>query len=276
MIAMLRRLMLMLLLLLLGCSNAPCASAAAEIPVVVFGVGAPKASIGWVHVRQLLDGDAGPHGRLTAVVSRSLYLTYTSQSATPDKSDEELEVVRAQARLLQELVAHRVQIFETGARARAAGALRPPQQRGGEGPAPLMAILAGRTGDREMSALEAMEGGATHLLLEAPGAADERTLRRLRGEATRRGVKLVVGYHQHVAPHVTDALVAINKLWAHDAVSGTASLLLEHNDNVGEGSRALERAFRADSEGLVRSIAAGSMHVWLRAGWAVATPSLAE
>lgn len=234
------------LLCQLGCAihiSSVGSAATKEVPVVVFGVGTPKASMGWLHVRQLLDGDAGHRGRLAAVVSHSLYLTYTSQSVTPHMTDRELGVVRAQARLLQELVAHRVQIFATGARAAAAGVLRPSQH----GASSLLAIMAGRMADREATALQAMDGGATHLLLEAPGAADAAGLRRLRDAASHRGAKVIVNFHLHVAPHITEAMAK----WKLYGATGAASLFLEHHDNTPSGSRALETAFRASPAGLV-------------------------
>ena len=138
------------------------------LDVVVFGAGVPTASTGLLHIQQLLEAedrltDGAATGRLRAVVSPRLFLTFTSRSATPDLNDEQLQVVIADARLVQRLYKKRIRIHEGAASLGAQAGLSTLGS-------PSLAIIADDDGIRspteDEAAIEAaLAAGATHIYL---------------------------------------------------------------------------------------------------------------
>jgi predicted dehydrogenase len=156
----------------------------AKTDVVVVCCGAPKVSMGWFHLTQLLEHEAVT---VSAVVEP--YFMGPGHGKSGSESFDEL--VKANPE-----VVFCASIGEVPAATGDAGA-------------PRLFLIAGRTCDAKRLFMEALEAGATHIYIEKPAGESAAQLREMKAAADARNVSVVVGYNKNVAAYTRDALAAL-------------------------------------------------------------------
>lgn len=109
-----------------------------------------------------------------------------------------------------------------------------------------IALVAGRTVDNPGLFRKAVAAGATHVLLEKPGAPNVAELEKMAGEAKEAGVPIYMGFIKNIATYVTDALDVLK------ANPGATVMLESRNDYTKEN---LAECFARNSEGMLKNMA---------------------
>lgn len=109
-----------------------------------------------------------------------------------------------------------------------------------------IALVAGRTLDNPKLFRAAMEAGATHILLEKPGAPTVAELEAMAAEAKAKGVSVYMGFIKNVSAYLTNALEVQAK---HQG----SSVVLESRNDYNRDN--LAECFARNSEGLLKNMA---------------------
>jgi len=113
-------------------------------------------------------------------------------------------------------------------------------------PGPRLALIAGRTVDNPGFFRQALASGATHILLEKPGAPTVAELEAMAAEAKAAGVPVFMGFIKNIASYFTEALACAN------ANPGSVVTLTSLNDYTAE---TLPECFERNAEGLLKNMA---------------------
>jgi len=108
---------------------------------------------------------------------------------------------------------------------------------------PKIALIAGRTVDNPSLFRAALKAGATHILLEKPGAPTVAELEAMATEAKAKGVPVFMGFIKNIAAYFEDAL---------EVAEGNKCTLISRNDYTKEN---LAECFARNSEGLLKNMA---------------------
>lgn len=109
-----------------------------------------------------------------------------------------------------------------------------------------IALIAGRTNDNPKLFREAIEAGATHILLEKPGAPSVAELESMAAFASDRGVPVFMGFIKNIAQYVSSALEVASA--NDDSLVTFESLNAYSEDELGE-------CFARNSEGMLKNMA---------------------
>mmetsp|Transcript_26217 Transcript_26217/g.104908 ORF Transcript_26217/g.104908 Transcript_26217/m.104908 type:complete len:371 (-) Transcript_26217:587-1699(-) len=193
----------------------------------VIGCGLPGRGMGWFHALQLMEG-ACPSGLLSDVVE-PWFLGPGKASAGGEAFEK--GVVEAWAPKGVAFHASVEGIFE-----------KTPDDTTAK-----IALIAGRTVDNPKFFRQALAAGATHILLEKPGAPTVEELEAMAAEAQAKGVPVFMGFVKNIAAYVTNALEA-SKAHATDT-----RVLFESRNNYAKED--LEECFARNAEGLLKNMA---------------------
>ena len=114
------------------------------------------------------------------------------------------------------------------------------------GPGPKLALIAGRTVDNPGFFRQALAAGATHILLEKPGAPSVTELQAMASEASEANVPVFMGFIKNISPYFTEALGVANEN------PGSLVTLSSRNDYAKED---LGECFERNAEGLLKNMA---------------------
>merc|ERR1719507_1405640 len=114
------------------------------------------------------------------------------------------------------------------------------------GPGPKLALIAGRTVDNPGFFRQALKAGATHILLEKPGAPSVAELEAMAAEAKAANVPVFMGFIKNISPYFTEALEVAN------GNPGALVTLTSRNDYAKED---LAECFERNAEGLLKNMA---------------------
>ena len=114
------------------------------------------------------------------------------------------------------------------------------------GPGPKLALIAGRTVDNPGFFRQALAAGATHILLEKPGAPTVGELEAMAAEAKAANVPVFMGFIKNISPYFTEALDVANNN------PGALVTLTSRNDYAKED---LAECFERNAEGLLKNMA---------------------
>ena len=111
---------------------------------------------------------------------------------------------------------------------------------------PKIALIAGRTVDNPGFFRQALRAGATHILLEKPGAPSVAELEAMAREAGEADVPVFMGFIKNISPYFTEALGVAN------GNPGSLVTLSSRNDYAKED---LGECFERNAEGLLKNMA---------------------
>ncbi|KAJ8610712.1 hypothetical protein CTAYLR_005682 [Chrysophaeum taylorii] len=114
----------------------------------------------------------------------------------------------------------------------------------GDDSSPKIALIAGRTADNPKLFRAAIDGGATHILLEKPGAPSVAELEAMASFAEERKVPVYMGFIKNIAEYVSKAL----SYATHDDLVTFVSLNDYTDATLGE-------CFERNSEGMLKNMA---------------------
>ncbi|KAJ1461682.1 hypothetical protein M885DRAFT_581705 [Pelagophyceae sp. CCMP2097] len=198
----------------------------ASFACVLIGCGLPGRGMGWFHGLQLVEG-ACPAARLTDVVE-----PWFLGSGAETPAGQEFGA------LAREWSSKYGVAFRP--------ALDASTWAGTPLGSPRVALISGRTAENPGLFRAALDAGATHILLEKPGAPSVSELKDLAALAAAKHVPVCMGFIKNLAPYFTRALTTAQ---AHP---GALVTLVNFNDyteaNLGE-------CFERNSEGLLQNMA---------------------
>lgn len=188
----------------------------------VLGCGLPGRGMGWFHCLQLVEGVC-PSARLTDVVEP--WFLGGGKDSEGGKTFQTKVVEEWQG----------VSFFSSvdGLYAGAQGKSK-------------LALIAGRTVDNPKLFRQAMAAGATHILLEKPGAPTVSELEAMATEARAKGIPVFMGFIKNIASYVTDALNVLKEN------PGARVMLESRNDYTRD---TLAECFARNSEGMLKNMA---------------------
>mmetsp|Transcript_10463 Transcript_10463/g.33463 ORF Transcript_10463/g.33463 Transcript_10463/m.33463 type:complete len:364 (-) Transcript_10463:556-1647(-) len=189
----------------------------------VIGCGLPGRGMGWFHCLQLVEG-ACPSARLSDVVEPWFL---GGGKASAGGATFQSEVVEAW-KDVRFAASPSEGLFEG-----AVGSTK-------------VALIAGRTVDNPKLFRAALAAGATHVLLEKPGAPTVAELEAMAAEAKAAGVPVFMGFIKNIAGYVEGALEAL------EANPGSRLVLESRNDYTKE---TLGECFARNAEGLLKNMA---------------------
>mmetsp|Transcript_33054 Transcript_33054/g.105500 ORF Transcript_33054/g.105500 Transcript_33054/m.105500 type:complete len:367 (+) Transcript_33054:111-1211(+) len=114
------------------------------------------------------------------------------------------------------------------------------------GQGPKIALIAGRTVDNPKLFRQALAAGATHVLLEKPGAPTVEELEAMAEEAKAKNVPVFMGFIKNIAAYFTEAFEVVQK------TDGSRLTLISRNDYTKD---TLAECFARNSEGLLKNMA---------------------
>ena len=117
------------------------------------------------------------------------------------------------------------------------------------GKGPKVCLIAGRTPDNPGFFRQAIKAGATHILLEKPGAPTVGELETMAMEAKDAGVPVFMGFIKNISDYVEGALAAAAKA---PEGADVETLLVSRNDYTKEN---LGECFSRNSEGMLKNMA---------------------
>jgi len=200
-------------------------SAAEKTNFAIVGCGSPSRGMGWFHGLQLV-GDECPDGRLTDIVEPWFLGGGKDSDAGVEFKDGVVDAWPA---------------VNFGAELGAATWSEAP-------PGPRLALIAGRTPDNPGFFRAAIDAGATHLLLEKPGAPTVGELESMAAEAEAAGVPVFMGFIKNIATYFTEALAFAK------STPGSVVSLTSLNDYA-DTEEGLGECFSRNSEGLLKNMA---------------------
>ena len=183
----------------------------------VVGCGVPGRGMGWFHALQLFHGECNS-GRLASVVE-PWFLGGGKES--PGGEAFQKEVVQQWAPAVKFDTSLKPELWET------------------EGPK--IALIAGRTVDNPKLFRAALDAGATHIMLEKPGAPTVGELEDMAVEANERGVPVFMGFIKQISAYVASAM----------ACSGQVTF--KSYNNYAETD--LGECFERNAEGMLKNMA---------------------
>ncbi|KAJ8610714.1 hypothetical protein CTAYLR_005686 [Chrysophaeum taylorii] len=189
----------------------------------IVGCGVPGRGMGWFHGLQLVQGEC-PSGRLSDVVE-PWFLGGGKDSPAGEAFQKGCQAVWEPAGV------------------RFSATLDDCWQRGDDS-SPKIALIAGRTADNPKLFRAAIDGGATHILLEKPGAPSVAELEAMASFAEERKVPVYMGFIKNIAEYVSKAL----SYATHDDLVTFVSLNDYTDATLGE-------CFERNSEGMLKNMA---------------------
>uniref|UniRef100_A0A7S1G6D8 Gfo/Idh/MocA-like oxidoreductase N-terminal domain-containing protein n=1 Tax=Bicosoecida sp. CB-2014 TaxID=1486930 RepID=A0A7S1G6D8_9STRA len=206
-----------------------------SVNFVVAGTGLPGKGMGWAHIRQIVDGAIDK--RATAYAAVEPHYLGLLGAGRPPVPVSEADAMRS------------FDAMRRGLRAKSRLELVPRFGEIAPLPSPSIAILAGRTPDQPKLFAEAIAAGASHVLLEKPGADSVEALLALKRVAARAGVGVCVNFQKHVSKYAQAARRAAT------AAGAGARVTYVHTNDVEATEAALSECFARNSEGLVKNMA---------------------
>eukprot|EP00629_Pelagomonadales_sp_RCC1024_P012041 CAMPEP_0119261510 /NCGR_PEP_ID=MMETSP1329-20130426/1552_1 /TAXON_ID=114041 /ORGANISM="Genus nov. species nov., Strain RCC1024" /LENGTH=386 /DNA_ID=CAMNT_0007261075 /DNA_START=116 /DNA_END=1276 /DNA_ORIENTATION=- len=188
----------------------------------IVGCGLPARGMGWFHGLQLVEGECAS-ARLTDVVEP----WFLGDGRESPAGEAFAEVVAAWPDV------NFAPRLDGGTWA-------------GAPPGPRVALVAGRTADNPGLVREAIGAGATHVLLEKPGAPTVAELEALAADAEAAGVPVFMGFIKNIAGYFVEALAC------HRANPGSVVTLTSLNDYSEE---TLAECFERNAEGMLKNMA---------------------
>jgi len=190
----------------------------------VVGVGLAGRGMGWFHALQLVNGDV-PSARLSDVVEPFFLGDVGKKTGGGEAFAKDV-----------------VQVWEPeGVKFHAS---LDGLWQGVDGPK--VALIAGRTVDNPSLFRAALKAGATHILLEKPGAPTVTELEAMAKEADEKGVPVFMGFIKNIASYFEEALKVV------EANDGNKCTLISRNDYTKD---TLSECFARNSEGLLKNMA---------------------
>ena len=199
-----------------------------EANYAIIGCGLPGRGMGWYHAFQLLNGEI-PKARLSDVVEP--FFLGAGKDLPPGKEF---------AKLAAEWRTKGVQFHASVD----SGSLFSGATSG-----PKIALIAGRTCDNPGFFRQAIKAGATHILLEKPGAPSVTELQAMASEAKAANVPVFMGFIKNISAYVEGALAAANGAAGSDSIE---TKLVSRNDYTREN---LGECFERNSEGMLKNMA---------------------
>ena len=197
----------------------------AKTNYAIVGCGLPSRGMGWFHGLQLVEGEC-PSGKLSDIVepwflgggkdsdAGKVFAAECVDSWSPDVA------------------------FQAGLSTSTWSGAAPGE--------PKLALIAGRTVDNPGFFQQALDSGATHILLEKPGAPTVGELESMAATAEKADVPVFMGFIKNIAPYFTQALDAYGK---HP---GSLVTLTSLNDYTEES---LGECFERNAEGMLKNMA---------------------
>ena len=197
----------------------------AKTNYAIVGCGLPSRGMGWFHGLQLVEGEC-PSGKLSDIVepwflgggkdsdAGKVFAAECVDSWSPDVA------------------------FQAGLSTSTWSGAAPGE--------PKLALIAGRTVDNPGFFQQALDSGATHILLEKPGAPTVGELESMAATAEKADVPVFMGFIKNIAPYFTQALAAYGK---HP---GSLVTLTSLNDYTEES---LGECFERNAEGMLKNMA---------------------
>jgi len=199
-----------------------------EANYAIIGCGLPGRGMGWYHAFQLLNGEI-PKARLSDVVEP--FFLGAGKDLPPGKEF---------AKLAAEWRTKGVQFHASVD----SGSLFSGATSG-----PKIALIAGRTCDNPGFFRQAIKAGATHILLEKPGAPSVTELQAMASEAKAANVPVFMGFIKNISAYVEGALAAANGAAGSNSIE---TKLVSRNDYTREN---LGECFERNSEGMLKNMA---------------------
>ena len=114
---------------------------------------------------------------------------------------------------------------------------------------PKIVLIAGRTPDNPGFFKQALACGATHILLEKPGAPTVALLEEMAALAKAKGVPVFMGFIKNIATYVEEALAAAEK------TTGKTQVKLVSRNDYKSDEASLGECFSRNSEGMLKNMA---------------------
>lgn len=197
------------------------------VDVVLVCCGAPKLSMGWFHLTQLL---AQPERVKVSAVVEPFFLGAGKGKPGSDGFDE---------------------IVKSNPEVKFCGSVAEVPAATGTAGAPRMFLIAGRTCDAKRLFMEALEADATHIYIEKPGGESAAQVCEMRDAAAARNVAVVVGYNKNVAAYAREAL---GVLTSDQASSPLPHVTLEHCNDFPTGEPLLAFLKGPGGEGMLHNM----------------------
>ena len=199
-----------------------------EANYAIIGCGVEGRGMGWYHALQLLNGEI-PRARLSDVVEP--FFLGAGKDLPPGKAFAEM-AAKWKAKGVQ---------FHASVDS---GSLFSKATAG-----PKIALIAGRTCDNPGFFRQAIKAGATHILLEKPGAPTVGELEAMAREAKAAKVPVYMGFIKNISGYVEGALAAANGAAGAEAVE---TKLVSRNDYT---EATLQECFERNAEGMLKNMA---------------------
>jgi len=199
-----------------------------EANYAIVGCGLPGRGMGWYHGLQLLEGKV-PGARLSDIVEP--WFLGGGKDSPPGQEFQKVVADWGAKGVAFHASVDSGDLFK--------GATEGPK----------IALIAGRTPDNPKFFRQAIAAGATHILLEKPGAPTVGELEAMAAEAKAAGVPVYMGFIKNISSYVEGALAA-----ASGAVGapGLETKLVSRNAYARDG---LAECFARNSEGMLKNMA---------------------
>mmetsp|Transcript_12808 Transcript_12808/g.42071 ORF Transcript_12808/g.42071 Transcript_12808/m.42071 type:complete len:383 (-) Transcript_12808:73-1221(-) len=199
-----------------------------EASYCIVGCGLPGRGMGWFHGLQLVNGDIGK-AKLTDVVEP--WFLGGGKDSPPGVEFQKL-------------------VGEWGAKGVSFhAALDDGSVFGKVSSGPKVCLIAGRTPDNPKFFRQAIAAGATHILLEKPGAPTVGELESMAATAEKADVPVFMGFIKNISDYVEGALAAAA---AAPKGADVETLLVSRNDYTKDN---LGECFSRNSEGMLKNMA---------------------
>ena len=198
------------------------------IDVIIVDCGLPKQSLGWFHLMQFLDMS---NINVRAVVEPF----YLDKAKCPYPPQSFVDLIS----VLQDLDVECV---------RSLGQLNACQRQ-------TLFVLAGRIDKNPQYFRECIAVGATHILLEPPGAPSIGELKTMSNVADMRGVHVYMNYHRVCSPYIENAVTLSQSI-------PKSHIFFCHNQNYTRQD--LHRVVTCHPEGMIRSMASHELAVMVK------------
>ena len=199
----------------------------AKTNYAIVGCGSPSRGMGWFHGLQLVEGEC-PSATLSDVVEP----WFLGGGADSPGGAEFAEGV--------------VDVWSPGVKF-AAGLSAETWSGAAEGE-PKLALIAGRTPDNPGFFRQALDSGATHILLEKPGAPTVGELEDMAKTAQSAEVPVFMGFIKNIATYFTEALAVAEK-------NPSALVTLTSLNDYENTEASLGECFERNSEGMLKNMA---------------------
>merc|ERR1719258_416116 len=192
-----------------------------EANYAIIGCGVEGRGMGWYHALQLLNGEI-PRARLSDVVEP--FFLGAGKDLPPGKA------------FAKKGVQFHASVDSGSLFSGATSSTK-------------IALIAGRTCDNPGFFRQAIKAGATHILLEKPGAPSVAELEAMAREAKAAKVPVYMGFIKNISGYVEGALAAANGAAGAEAVE---TKLVSRNDYT---EATLQECFERNAEGMLKNMA---------------------